>query len=108
MVNIAVKCTNNKDALNKYFELVDALRDLGLGNHLNRLIYHQLIVGNKNCKVRFYSSTDYSALTGIKVDVAFGFTTKEQRDILNDGCKINRKFTDFNGDFTEELVKYFI
>ena len=108
MVNIAVKCIDNKDAANKYFGIVHALRDLGLDHRLNRLIYHQLIVGDKNCKIRFYSSKDCTDLTGIKVDVSYGFSIKEQRNILNEGSKISRKFVDFRDDFTEELVKYFV
>ena len=106
MINVAVKCINNRDAGCKYFNLVNVLKNRGIA--LNRLVFHQLIVGSKKCKVRFYSCDDFDVSNVSKVDIAFGFSTKEQREILKDGCKISRKFVSFEDDYTEELLKYFV
>ena len=109
MINIAVMCIDNKDAADKFFNLVDALRNSGV--HMRRLIYHQWIVGSDICKVRFFSNKSresFDDIRGMKFDKSFGFSTKEQAEILKEGCKISRKFVDFRADYTEELLKYFV
>lgn len=105
MISVAVKCKNNRDTAEKFLKIVNYMRD----NHIymNRLIYHQLIVGNNDCRIRFYSCDDFDISEVTKVDFAYGFSVKEQHEILKEGAKITRKFADFKADYTEELIKYF-
>ena len=106
MMNIAVLCKNNREAAERYFELVHLLQDRNI--KLTRLIYHQWVVGNTNCRVRFYSATGYSDWIGTKVDMTFGFTTKQQSGILADGVRRRVKYADINKNYTDILAQYFV
>ena len=105
LIHIAVRCKDNKEAAKQFYNLRCCLEDQEI--HINRLDYANWIVGSKICRVRFYSNTGSEEWRNSKVDLAFGFSSIEQRDILKEGRKVRRKFVDFDADYTEELLKYF-
>ena len=105
MFHIAVRCNNNKDASNRFFELVDVLESRGIT--FNRLDYASLIVGNKKARARFYCKSDESWKNS-KFDLAVGFKSSEQKEILKDGCRTRWKFNDMSVDFVPDLVEYFV
>ncbi len=105
MISIAVLCKNVAEQSSMFCVLVNKLRNSGFT--LNRLIWHQCIVGNKKCRVRFYSSSDESAWVGSKFDLTMGFSVKQQKDILKEGCRTSRKFVEFKENYVDILAKYF-
>ena len=98
-------CKDWKDTKNRFFKLVHALRDKNIS--MNRLIYHQDIVGTKKCRVYFFSRTGTEDWTRLKVDLAMGFEPSEQKLILNEGIRTTRKYMNMNKDYTDVLLKYF-
>lgn len=105
MTTIAVLCKDNKDAGHLFCELVDRLRAADV--RMNRLIWHQWVVGNKKCRVRVYSCSDREEWIGTKVDMTFGFSVKQQHDILKEGCRVSRKYVEMRDDYTDILSGYF-
>ena len=105
MIHIAVMCKDNKSAAQQFYNLRHFLEDNGY--YLTRIDYANWIVGTDICRVRFYSTTGSDEWRHHKVDIAFGFKSIEQRDILKEGRRISRKYSDFNEDFHDKIVGYF-
>lgn len=106
MTTIAVLCKDNKDAGHLFCELVNRLRAAGIT--MNRLIWHQSVIGNKKCRVRVYSCSDgREEWRGTKVDMTFGFSVKQQHEILKEGCRASRKYIEMRDDYAGILSGYF-
>lgn len=105
MTTIAVLCKDNKDAGHLFCELVSRLRTADVT--MNRLIWHQWVVGNKKCRVRVYSCSDGEEWRGTKVDMTFGFSVKQQHEILKEGCRASRKYVEMRDDYAGILSGYF-
>lgn len=106
MTKIAVRCDDWAEARRQYFKIVHTLQEKKIP--INRLIFHQDIVGTKKCRVRFYSMTGDMDWLDSKVDLAIGFDMKEQREMLTEGKRASRRYVRSDKDYTDEILKYFL
>lgn len=106
MFDIAVRCKNTKDVSTGFLEIARRIKEDPTMN-LHWLVYDKDIVGNSECRVRFFSITNSNNWIGNKFDVAMGFDMWEQKEILKEGRRASRRFIKLEKNYIDEVWKYF-